>query len=69
MKFHICCVFLTVGHGKSEGDRVHIDTFDTYVNDVIRHVDIVKKKHPGLACYIIGHSMVSCYKLLLTLCV
>jgi len=51
--------FVTVGHGKSEGDRVHVDNFDTYVNDVIKHVDIVKKKHPDLPCYIIGHSMVS----------
>lgn len=51
----------TVGHGKSEGDRVHINTFNTYVNDVMQHVNSVKQKHPGLPCFVIGHSLVSSF--------
>lgn len=46
-----------VGHGKSEGDRVHINTFNTFVNDVMQHVNSMKEKHPGLPCFIIGHSL------------
>ncbi|XP_052086433.1 monoglyceride lipase-like [Mytilus californianus] len=47
-----------VGHGQSEGDRVHVETFDTYVNDVFQHVDEVKKNFPdNTPIFIIGHSM------------
>lgn len=49
----------TVGHGLSEGDRVHITRFRTYVDDVIQHVDIVKKKYPEISCFLVGHSMVN----------
>jgi len=53
----LVCAHDHVGHGRSEGDRVHIDKFDTFVNDTIQHVDIVKKRHPGINCFLIGHSM------------
>ncbi|XP_063425360.1 monoglyceride lipase-like [Mytilus trossulus] len=47
-----------VGHGQSDGDRVHVETFDTYVNDVFQHVDGVKKNFPdNTPVFIIGHSM------------
>ena len=48
-----------VGHGRSGGDRVHIDTFNTYARDVIEHIKDVKSEHPGVPCFLMGHSMVS----------
>merc|ERR1711860_314543 len=48
-----------VGHGKSEGDRVHIDHFSVYCRDVWQHITEMKEKHPGLPVFIYGHSMVS----------
>ena len=48
-----------MGHGKSEGDRVHIEDFDTYVLDVINHVKDVKLSYPEIPCFLMGHSMVS----------
>lgn len=46
-----------VGHGKSEGERVMVETFDVFVNDVFQHIDEVRKSHPELPVYIFGHSM------------
>ena len=51
-------ILVSVGHGQSEGDRVHVNNFDEYVNDVLFHVDQVKEKHPDLPVFLIGHSMV-----------
>ena len=47
-----------VGHGKSGGDRVHINTFDTYVLDVANHIRDFKSQHPEAPCFLMGHSMV-----------
>ena len=47
-----------VGHGHSEGERVHVEDVDTYVQDVIHHVELMKNKYPHLPCILIGHSMV-----------
>lgn len=46
-----------VGHGQSEGQRASIDSFDRYVEDVFLHVDLIRKKHLELDCFICGHSM------------
>lgn len=48
----------SVGHGRSGGDRVHINTFDTYIQDVISHVRDMKESFPGVPCFLMGHSMV-----------
>jgi len=48
-----------VGHGLSEGDRMHVSDISVYIDDIIQHVNIVKNKHPGIPVFIIGHSMVS----------
>jgi Serine aminopeptidase, S33 len=52
--------FLTapVGHGLSEGDRVHVNSGKTYINDVMQHIKIVKERYSGVPIFIIGHSMV-----------
>jgi len=46
-----------VGHGKSEGDRVFVNSADDYVQDVFQHTEHMKKKYPNLAVHIFGHSM------------
>lgn len=46
-----------VGHGQSGGSRVHIETFDHYVQDVLQHVDMMKEKFTSLPVFIFGHSM------------
>ena len=50
-----------VGHGKSDGDRIHINDFDIYVRDLVQHVELLKAKHSGLPVFIIGESMVMEY--------
>ena len=50
-----------VGHGNSQGDRVHVDSFNTYVQDVVRHIEDMNKQHPEVPSMLLGHSMVSCY--------
>lgn len=46
-----------VGHGQSGGSRVHIETFDHYVQDVLQHVDLMKEKFTSLPVFLFGHSM------------
>jgi len=46
-----------VGHGRSEGDRVHVETFNTYTADVIQHVERKKEEYPDVPCLLMGHSM------------
>eukprot|EP01119_Soliformovum_irregulare_P016890 TRINITY_DN4954_c1_g1_i2.p1 TRINITY_DN4954_c1_g1~~TRINITY_DN4954_c1_g1_i2.p1 ORF type:complete len:421 (-),score=106.21 TRINITY_DN4954_c1_g1_i2:239-1501(-) len=45
------------GHGNSEGERHHVESFTDYVDDVLQYVDIVKKKYPNLPFFLLGHSM------------
>ncbi|KAK3594791.1 hypothetical protein CHS0354_037799 [Potamilus streckersoni] len=53
-----------VGHGQSEGDRAHINDFSEYVGDIFQHADMVKKTHPKLPFYLIGHSMGGCLSIM-----
>ena len=53
------CNVNIVGHGRSEGERVHVEDVDTYVQDVIHHVELMKNKYPHLPCILMGHSMVN----------
>ena len=66
LRFKLVIIYLflissSVGHGRSEGDRVHVETFDTYVLDVIEHVEKMKREYPDVPCLLMGHSMVSIY--------
>ena len=47
------------GHGKSEGDRMFVSSFDDYVDDVATLREIIRR-HPlvgALPVYVLGHSM------------
>ncbi|XP_055353331.1 monoglyceride lipase-like [Paramacrobiotus metropolitanus] len=46
-----------VGHGKSEGTRGQIKNVDTYVRDVLIHIDKVRGSLPDVPFFILGHSM------------
>src|SRR5687768_920223 len=44
------------GHGRSAGRRVHVDSFDDYVEDIGALVGLVKERHPVLPRFLLGHS-------------
>ncbi|XP_041130755.1 monoglyceride lipase-like isoform X1 [Polyodon spathula] len=46
-----------VGHGQSQGDRMVISDFHIFIRDTLQHIDIMKKNHPGLPVFLVGHSM------------
>lgn len=45
------------GHGKSDGRRGHINSFDDFINDVEVLVNESKKLYPNLPQFIYGHSL------------
>jgi alpha-beta hydrolase superfamily lysophospholipase len=45
------------GHGRSEGDRGHVERFDDVLDDLERLLDLVRREHPGLPAFVVGHSM------------
>ncbi|MBD3353401.1 MAG: alpha/beta fold hydrolase [Candidatus Lokiarchaeota archaeon] len=45
------------GHGRSEGQRNHIDNFEQYVDDEKMLFDIIKAEHHNLPVFMLGHSM------------
>lgn len=65
-KLRLCHTFLSclimnlpaVGHGQSEGDRVHVEDFHEYVRDTFQHFDKVAQQFPAVPRFVIGHSMV-----------
>uniref|UniRef100_A0A8D0AYU4 Monoglyceride lipase n=2 Tax=Salvator merianae TaxID=96440 RepID=A0A8D0AYU4_SALMN len=46
-----------VGHGQSEGDRMVVSDFHVFVRDALQHIDLMRKDHPGLPVFLLGHSM------------
>eukprot|EP00045_Choanoeca_perplexa_P011804 m.126510 g.126510 ORF g.126510 m.126510 type:complete len:457 (-) comp15774_c0_seq10:1502-2872(-) len=46
-----------VGHGRSEGIPVHIDSYDIYVRDVLADVTELRRVHPGVPLFLGGASM------------
>jgi len=45
------------GHGRSEGERVQIDTYDEYLADLKTFFDLVRGEQPQAAIVLVGHSM------------
>ncbi|KAK1801124.1 hypothetical protein P4O66_022827 [Electrophorus voltai] len=46
------------GHGQSEGERMNIKNFQTYIRDCLQHIDLMRGRYPNLPIFILGHSMV-----------
>lgn len=44
------------GRGRSDGDRAYVDTFDDYVSDLSRTIDLARSLAPGLPVFLLGHS-------------
>ena len=42
------------GHGKSQGERVHVDDFHDYVIDLKTFFDITREKNPANKIFLIG---------------
>ena len=55
------------GHGRSEGPRVHVPSFDRYVEDVAALMSLVAERHPPLPRFLLGHSQGGLITLLCTL--
>jgi len=45
------------GHGKSDGKTNYVESFDLFVEDEKRFYDIIKKNHPSVPIFMLGHSM------------
>jgi acylglycerol lipase len=45
------------GHGKSDGLRGHVSSFDDYLNDIDLLLKDAKERFPGTPCFLYGHSL------------
>jgi alpha-beta hydrolase superfamily lysophospholipase len=45
------------GHGKSDGPRCDVQSFDQYGGDLAAFIEIIGKEHPGRPLFLAGHSM------------
>lgn len=45
------------GHGKSGGQRGHVDYFSQYSEDLHLLISQIRLQHPGLPIHLLGHSM------------
>ena len=53
---HAVHAFDQVGHGRSEGERAVIESWDILVEDARRLVVHISEQHPGVPLVVIGHS-------------
>lgn len=45
------------GHGRSEGKRVYVTSYDEFQRDLVQFRHLVEQEHPGLPLVVLGHSM------------
>jgi acylglycerol lipase len=45
-----------IGHGRSDGERAHVESWDHYVTDARTLVSIAANRHPGAPVVLLGHS-------------
>ncbi|AAR07372.1 13L [Yaba monkey tumor virus] len=53
-----------IGHGKSQGERLSVTSFNVYLQDVMQHVGIFKRVYPNVPMFVLGHSMGSAIAIL-----
>ena len=49
----------SVGHGRSQGNRDDVKSIDTYVDDIVNHIDKTREEFGELPVFLMGHSDVS----------
>jgi len=54
------------GHGKSEGLRNHVDSFDEFIEDEKIFYETIKEQYPNLPIFMLGHSLGSFIALFFT---
>jgi acylglycerol lipase len=54
---HAVYVFDLRGHGLSAGERVYVESFDDYVDDLAAYVAYARGREPGVPLFVLGHSM------------
>ena len=56
-----------IGHGKSDGQRAHVENFSDFTGTLTLFSSMVRVRHPDTPVFIVGHSMggliASCYLL------
>ena len=45
------------GHGRSDGERGHVDSFSQLLDDLESFLDLVRGEHPELPLVLMGHSL------------
>ena len=45
------------GHGRSDGTRVYVKSYDEFMADLIQFRGLIERRHPGLPLFVLGHSM------------
>src|SRR5436305_11879705 len=45
------------GHGRSDGERVQVDSYTDYLADLKTFFDLVRTENPGRKIFLVGHSM------------
>ncbi|MDQ4119706.1 MAG: lysophospholipase [Actinomycetota bacterium] len=53
---HAVHAFDVVGHGRSDGDRAVIASWDHVVDDARRLAELARARHPGTPLTVVGHS-------------
>ncbi len=46
-----------IGHGKSEGTRVHVERFTDYTDTLKLYFDLIRLEHPDTPIFLVGHSL------------
>lgn len=45
----------------SDGHRVHVESIEEYVTDILNHIQLMREEHPQIPIFAVGHSMVSLF--------